>query len=87
MKMFAIKDSKAEAFLQPFFTPTIGTAIRSFQQAVNQEGSDFQKYSADYTLFELADFDERKGEVVPLQAPKNVMNGLDVKDQTIQGGE
>ncbi len=59
--MFSIYDSKAEAYLQPFYSQTTGTAIRSFESAVNENGHDFNKYAGDYTLFELGDFDQADG--------------------------
>lgn len=87
MKIFSIKDSKAEAYLLPIFAPTVGVAIRIFQNAATKEGTDFYKYAADYTLFEVGTWDEQKGRVTSIDANKNIINGLDVKDITIRGGE
>ncbi len=61
LQVFSIFDSKAEAFIQPWYSQTVGTAIRSFEQAVNQSDHDFYKFSGDYTLFHLGDFDQAKG--------------------------
>lgn len=60
-KVFAIYDSKAEAYLQPFFAKTSGLAVRMFMQAANDEGSDFSRFAADYTLFEIGEFSEDSG--------------------------
>lgn len=87
MKIFSIKDSKAEAYLLPIFAPTVGVAIRIFQNAASKEGSDFHKYAADYTLFEIGEWNEETGRVKPLEANKNIINGLDVQDITVRGGE
>jgi len=87
MKIFSIKDSKAEAYLLPIFAPTIGVAIRMFQNATLKENTDFNRYAADYTLFEIGEWDELKGRVKSLEANKNIINGLDVQDMTIEGGE
>lgn len=72
LQVFAIFDSKAEAFIQPWFSQTIGTAIRSFEQAVNEDGHHFQKFSGDYTLFHLGDFDQVKGNFTQLKSPTNL---------------
>lgn len=52
-KIFAVYDSKVEAFMQPFFMPAKGAAIRAFTDLVNSKDHSFSKYAEDYTLFEL----------------------------------
>ena len=68
VRMFAIFDSKAEAFLQPFFASTKAVALRNFASAVTQEDSTFHKHAEDYQLFEIALFDDHSGEVKGLEA-------------------
>lgn len=63
MKIFAIRDAKVEAFLQPFFSPTVGAAIRSLMEAVNDPQHQFAKNSYDYSLFELGEFDDASGRI------------------------
>lgn len=58
LKMFSVYDSKAEAYMQPFYSQTTGLALRSFEAACNKEDHDFYKYGADYTLFLLGEFDQ-----------------------------
>ncbi len=72
LQVFSVFDSKAEAFIQPWYSQTIGTAIRSFEQAVNTEQHDFQKFAGDYCLFHLGDFDQVKGIFTQLQSPTNL---------------
>jgi len=72
LKIFSIYDSKAEAFIQPFFSQATGAAIRSFESAANEESSDFHKYGADYTLFELGSFNQSTGEMIALDAHINL---------------
>lgn len=59
MKIFSVYDSKAEAFLPPFFAPTTAVGIRNFEGAANDSGHQFFRFAADYTLFELGSWDER----------------------------
>jgi hypothetical protein len=58
LKVYTVYDSKAEAFLQPFFSQSKGVAIRSFQEAVRDEKSNISKYPEDFTLFELGEYDD-----------------------------
>lgn len=63
LKMFTIYDSKAEAYLRPFFCPTKGIALRSISDAVNTPGDNLQKHAADYTLFEIGEYDDSTGNI------------------------
>lgn len=54
---FAIYDSKAEAHLPDFASPTVGTAIRLFEEGCLQEGTPFQQHPGDYTLMEIGTYD------------------------------
>lgn len=61
LRGYSVFDSKAEAYLRPFFAPTRGLAIRSFADAINDKASDMAKHAADYTLFEIGEFDDSTG--------------------------
>lgn len=84
LKVFSIYDSKAEAHLQPFFAPTRGMAIRSFQTAANSAGHDFNRFAADYTLFELGEFEPSSGNFNLHERHQNL--GLAAEFITIPGG-
>lgn len=71
--VFSVYDSKAEAFLQPFFCDTRGVAIRMFTVAVSDGKHDFCRFSEDYTLFELGEFDCLSGEFVSHPTPQSVV--------------
>lgn len=64
VKVFSVYDSKAEAFLRPMFLQSKGLALRSFIEAIHDKGHDFSKYAGDFTLFEIGEFDDNKGEIV-----------------------
>jgi len=82
MKIFSIYDSKAEAYLQPFFAPTKAYAIRQFTQAANDESADFHKFAADYTLFELGSWDEQTGTIAPNEAKTALGSAIEYINQT-----
>jgi len=70
--LFSVFDSKAEAFITPFFAPTIAVAMRMFEQACNDQTTDFHRYASDYTLFEVGYFDTDSGLLTPNATPKNL---------------
>ena len=61
MKVFSVFDSKAKAFLQPFFCVNAGVAVRSFSQAAQDKQGDFHRFASDFTLFEIGSWDETQG--------------------------
>ncbi len=65
--IYSVFDSKAEAFMTPFFAPTRGVALRSFQEAASTAGHEFHKHASDYQLFELGAFEDQ-GAVIEAHA-------------------
>lgn len=61
IKAFSVFDSKAESYIQPFFFPATGQAIRAFETAAQDENHEFYKHAADYTLFEIGTFNQGTG--------------------------
>lgn len=72
LKEFCVYDSKAEAALPKFLSPTCGLAMRMLEEAVNNIEHQFNKHAADYTLFELGTFDCSSMATTSLQTPLNL---------------
>lgn len=68
-RIYSVYDSKAEAFMQPFFMATNGQAIRAFTQEAENKESMIGKYPMDYTLFELGVFHDANAKIELLTAP------------------
>lgn len=58
LKVYTVYDSKAEAYLQPFYCKSKGEALRSFTEVCNDKNSQIGKYPEDFTMFELGEFDD-----------------------------
>lgn len=71
-RVFSVYDSKAGAHLQPFFSPTKGTAVRSITELVRDEKHQFGKYPSDYTLFYLGEFEDTMGKFTLQPAPASL---------------
>jgi len=78
LKVFAVRDMKAMAFLQPFFSPSIGSAMRAFGDAVNDKSCPFNKHPADYVLYEIGTYDDSTAEMVSLTPIKMYTAGSDL---------
>lgn len=83
MKMCAIYDSKAEAWMNPLWFQATGQAIRSFGDAVNKVDSEFGMHPEDYTLFLLGDFDPQTGKVSVLEAPVSLAVGINLATREV----
>ena len=82
LKLFAIHDQKAAAFLQPFFSRTISTAVREVTEVVNDPQHAFSKYSADYTLYAVGEFEEFTGVLTSYSESRLVGNLVEFKTQS-----
>jgi len=64
LKIFTVYDLKSETYLPPFCMRSKGEALRSWQTIVNDDQSNFSKFPADFTLYEIGSFDDNSGELV-----------------------
>ena len=82
LKVFTVYDSKAEAYMQPFYMQTTGQALRAFEDTVNDPDHQFHKHPADFTLFELGIFNDITGTFHLTEAKKSLTSALEVLGAT-----
>ena len=81
LKIVAVHDAKAEAWLTPQYFQAAGAAVRSFQDAANDKSTGVGAHPEDYTLFELGTFDAGTGNIevlpspIPLASAINLVSG------------
>jgi len=68
-KIYSVYDTKVGAYLQPFFCPAKGAAIRSFSDIANEKDSQIGRHPGDYVLFELGSWDDSNASVAMHDAP------------------
>lgn len=80
----SVRDRAADCFGVPVFTVSVGTAIRSFSDEVNRDGSPFYAHPEDFDLFVLGEYDDSLGafECLP---PKQAAIGKDVSVRKLNG--
>lgn len=79
VNVYAIHDSKAQAYLQPFFSPTHAVAFRNLENAMRNPQSPFAQFPGDFTLFRIASFEDTTGILEPLKAHENLGNLIQFK--------
>lgn len=85
LKIYSVYDSKAGSYLQPFYAPTRGVALRMFENAALSDDHDFGRFSADFTLFELGEFDQNEGKFELLEAHENLGTALRMRMDSAEG--
>ena len=72
INVYAIHDSKAHSYLQPFFMHNDDLAIRSFTDASMNTESQFNQHPLDYTLFHIGTYDDETS-IITAVAPPNML--------------
>lgn len=79
--VYTVYDSKAEAYLQPFYFSAKGQAIRAFTDMANDQNHQFYKHPEDYTLFELGSWEDSTASFHVLATPNSMGLALEFKTQ------
>lgn len=68
IKCFSVYDSKADAWMTPFFAATIPVGIRTFQDGAMRTESIVHKHPEDFALYCVGDFNVDTGEITSFPA-------------------
>lgn len=83
MKVLAVYDEKVKAYIEPWYARTTAAAIRSFESAVNDPKTQLSQHPSDFTLFEIGEWDDDKGEIQMYEAKKSLGLAQEFKHQEI----
>lgn len=76
LKVYSIRDSKAEAFNPPFYKHTHGEAERDFTELTRKTDSMVHKYPEDYDLYYCGTYDDQTGLFSPLPSPQHIVKAV-----------
>lgn len=79
LRVFSIFDVKVGAYMQPFFLRTVGEAERAFEGLLLDGNSMISRHPADFTLFEIGQFDEARGALQAHETPRSVITALEMR--------
>lgn len=79
MEVFAIRDRAMDAYLTPFFVPSVPYAVRSFTDQVNSKDSPMFAHPEDYDLYHIASYVEDTGCIIPNGELRCVCRAQDVR--------
>jgi len=73
LKVLSVFDSKVKTFEKPLFMRNRAEAIRSWAQASNDPTTQFFAHPSDFSLMEVAEYDEETGKFFNTEpAPENL---------------
>lgn len=76
LKMYTVRDSKAEIFNPPFFQRSAGEALRAFSATANNKETTIYQNPEDYDLYYLGEYDDVSGKLDPLPTPQHVTKAV-----------
>lgn len=77
LKIYSIRDAKAEIYNVPFYKKTHGEAERDFAELCRDEKSMVSKYPEDYDLFFCGIYDDQTGLVESLKTPQHIAKAIE----------
>jgi hypothetical protein len=84
-KVFTIWDEKVGAYLDPMTCVNKGEALRIMSEVLTNPEHKFSKFSQDFTLFEIGDYDEITGTLIPYKKGISVAGLHELKAQQSNG--
>lgn len=78
LRVYSIRDAKAEVFNQPWFAKTHGEAERNFAQLTRDSKSMVSQFPEDYDLYYLGTYDDNTGMVESLDTPQHMVKAVSV---------
>lgn len=81
LRIFSIRDAKAEIFNPPFYKHTPGEAEREFTRLAKDDKSQVFQFPDDYDLYMLGTYDDQSGKITSLDTPQHIVKAVQVKDR------
>lgn len=79
--LYVVHDKAANSFTKPIAVPTERDAIAGFKAVAAQPDHNFNKFPADFTLFEIGQYNESNGELRTYSEKKLIINAASfIKD-------
>lgn len=79
LKIYSIRDSKADLYNPPFYQKTHGEAERSFAQLTKDSKSTISQFPEDYDLYYLGTYDDLTGKIEVLDSPQHIIKAVNIQ--------
>lgn len=78
LKIYAIRDTKINAYARPFFLQNESILERSIQDALSDPEQTITKHPEDFAVFHLGEYEEETGKITAIP-PEHLFNVVDRK--------
>jgi hypothetical protein len=80
-ELYSFYDKTAKHYKRPMMIVNMGKAMQVFSDLVNatEQQSDIAKWPEQFNLVKIAEFNEQTGQVIALETPEIICNGMDVQ--------
>ncbi len=85
--LYCVYDAKIGNYSMPYFAQTDAQAIRSFRDALAQEGSLLNKHPEDFALVRIASVMDETGEVQTPVTPQRIDDGAQAVSSQLGKGD
>lgn len=79
MKLFSVKDMKAQVWLKPHIVDNVAEAMRSWEIVANEGESMISKFPNDFRLYCIAEFNTISGKLEVYDDAADLGSAADVK--------
>lgn len=83
--VFSVYDNKAAVYSNPFYAVNVAVASRDFAQACNDRNSGLAIHPDDYSLYQVAVFDDDSGLFTPTIPPLFICSAASCINPTTSG--
>lgn len=84
LKLFAVKDMKAQIFHRPTVSASVAEATRSWELVANESESVISKFPHDFRLFHIGDFNTESGFLVMNDSVADLGSAADFKRKPVE---
>lgn len=77
LEVFSVYDSKTAVYSHPFFTVSLGAALRAFSDCLLDNNHPFSRHPGDYSLYHLGSFDDSTATFEPFVHKVNLGTALE----------
>lgn len=81
-KIYSVFDSKTGVYSHPILRVTRGSALRDFSDEVSNPQSPYAKHPADFTFYELGEYDDNLGYVLNHDPKVSLGTALELQSAT-----
>lgn len=82
LKMYSVRDTKAEIYHAPWYKNTHGEAEREFQTIADDPKSTIYKHPEDYDLYFVGEYDDQTGKIEACVTPQHIQKASHVQTKT-----